>query len=130
MLQPHEGISPNQGSTLSPWKNALFSLAALFLLMGFAYSYTPDSWQERVIVGLSKVATGERVIHDISAGEASDILYKFFNVKVTCTEPTERMWLQYCQNLYMENTAIDCNAVSSKDKAFVMGNMRVCKVAR
>lgn len=74
-----------------------------------------------------KIAIGERHISALSQDEAQDILFKWFNVKTTCTTPTERMWLGYCQQFYVSEGG-DCHAASPESKAMIMGNMRVCSV--
>ena len=111
---------------------ATFSIIAILLLAG-ATSATkltdsPMEWQEKVKTGLIRIATYKHTTSAITATEAKGLLNNWYSITVTCTEPTEQMWMQYCQNLYMENMAIDCNAVSASDKETVMNNMRVCSV--
>jgi hypothetical protein len=106
------------------------SILAVLVLIGLSFaSMTPDIWQQRVINGLKPIALGERVIPSIPASEAQDILLKWFNVKVTCTEPTEKMWLSYCQQFYVAEGG-DCSAATPENKARIMANMRVCRITR
>jgi hypothetical protein len=108
---------------------ALFFVAILLLAFSVNAMMTPDLWQERVIKGLSKVATGERIIPDILAWEAQEILLKWFNIKVTCTEPNEKMWDSYCQEQYRIG-GVNCAALSAENKAGLMKNMRQCIIRR
>ena len=99
------------------------------LLTSVSFAFNPSEWHERAKNALIRVATHKQASPYLTAKEAQEWLREpWWGVNITCSEPTEQMWLQYCQNLYMENTAIDCNAVSATDKEFVMNNMRVCNV--
>lgn len=111
---------------------AIFSIIAILLLAGASFAaqtmLNPLQWQERVKTGLIKVATYKQVNQWISPSEAAGLLKEWFGITVSCTSPTEQMWLSYCQTMHYENTAIDCNAVSSANKQMIMNNMRVCTV--
>jgi hypothetical protein len=113
---------------------AIFSIIAILLLAGASFAaqtmLNPLQWQERVKNGLIKVATYKMHNPWMTQQEAQRWLLNPYwgGIRVSCTTPTEQMWLQYCQNLYMENMAIDCNAVSPTDKQMVMNNMRICVV--
>ena len=113
--------------------NAAFSIIAILLLAGATSAAqlidSPLEWQNKVKTGLIRIATYKHTTSAITATEAKGLLNNWYSITVTCTEPTEQMWMQYCQNLYIENMAIDCNAVSASDKETVMNNMRVCRVS-
>ena len=103
-------------------------ILAVLLMAGLATAMmNPDEWATLNKKGLEKVATGAIKTSLMPPKDAEMLLKSWYGVTRVCSEANEAKWQAYCQNMYYENTAIDCNAVSPEDKAMIMSNMRVCR---
>jgi hypothetical protein len=130
-LQPYEAV-PNPYTAWSPArKHTLAFGMALILLMGLAFSMTtPEAHLAAVKKGLTKIALGTQICPYMPQNDARMLLNSWYGITISCTEPTEKMWLSYCQNMYVGNTALDCDYISKynpTEKANIMKNMRICK---
>lgn len=127
MIRPHEAIISHTHAAWSPLRIKTPLCVALLLLMGLVFSNPLDEHLAAVKKGLTRVALGEKICPYMPQTDARMLLKEWFGVTVSCTEPTEAMWMQYCQQMYISE-GMDCNAVSPKNKDDVMNNMRVCRV--
>lgn len=127
-LQPHEAYH----TAWSPRKYTLALSVLLLVLMGLAFSMTnPDEHLAAIKKGLIKIALGEQICQYMPQTDARMLLNNWYGITISCTEPTEKMWLSYCQNMYVGNTALDCAYIAKYnplEKANIMKNMRICSV--
>lgn len=124
-LQPHE-VPPTR-TDRSPWHQTLAFCSVLILLMGLSFSMNPNEHLASIKKGLIDVAIGEKICQYINTMDAKILLKSWYGIVVTCTEPTEREWLSYCQQFYVAEGG-DCNAASNETKAEIMNNMRICMI--
>ena len=126
--QPHEVSHRADVSLAGRRTTALSFCLALVLFVGSAVAFTtPDAHYNAVRKGLERVALGKQMCPLMPQSDAIMLLKEWYGITVTCSEPTESMWRQYCQQFYVSE-GWDCSAATPENKALIMNNMRVCKV--
>lgn len=124
-MQPHENSHTSTGK-----RHTIAFCATLVLLMGLAFSMSPDIWQENIRVGLLRYAYGWQTSPLISPSEAtawySDIFDKV--PKTGCNDAREKDWRIICPIASSQMSyGIDCDHPNLETKAMILKNIEKSK---